>query len=315
MTDQVLILSNPGAGSRFRTDVLAELTAAIQAAGLACQVIDRMDALAETAAGFHAQGKLRAVVAAGGDGTVAAAANHVAPEVPITVYPLGTANLLAGYFRIGRDPQAMARMLRDNCRARFDAGRAGGRRFLLMASCGFDADVVRRLHEKRLGKHITYWTWARPLLESIRRYRYPELRVSCFASDGTLLDEERRVRWAFAVNFPVYAGGLGVAPEADAADGVLDVCTFRQGSPWHALRYAASVALGFHRRFADFHCMPAARVRIESDEPIPYQLDGDYGGVLPLEIECIPGCLTLVVPRQRALELGLQLIEPTHAGS
>jgi diacylglycerol kinase (ATP) len=37
-------------------------------------------------------------------------------------------------------------------------------------------------------------------------------------------------------------------------------------------------------------------VRIESDVPVPYQLDGDPGGYLPLEIEVLPNRLTLIVP-------------------
>ena len=50
-------------------------------------------------------------------------------------------------------------------------------------------------------------------------------------------------------------------------------------------------------------CM-ASRLRIESDEPVPYQLDGDPGGMLPLDIEIIPQRLTLVAPRARTAALG-----------
>jgi diacylglycerol kinase family enzyme len=34
---------------------------------------------------------------------------------------------------------------------------------------------------------------------------------------------------------------------------------------------------------------------MESDHAVPYQLDGDPGGVLPLEITVDPRCLTLMV--------------------
>jgi diacylglycerol kinase family enzyme len=40
----------------------------------------------------------------------------------------------------------------------------------------------------------------------------------------------------------------------------------------------------------------AKRVRIEADEPVPYNLDGDHCGYLPLEIEIVPDRLTLLVP-------------------
>ena len=38
------------------------------------------------------------------------------------------------------------------------------------------------------------------------------------------------------------------------------------------------------------------RLRVTAEEEVPYQLDGDPGGVLPVEIEALPGRLTLVVP-------------------
>ncbi len=56
--------------------------------------------------------------------------------------------------------------------------------------------------------------------------------------------------------------------------------------------------------------MLARRVRIESDRPVRYQLDGDPGGMLPLDIEVLPGRLTLVVPAKRAASLGLQPATP-----
>jgi diacylglycerol kinase family enzyme len=37
--------------------------------------------------------------------------------------------------------------------------------------------------------------------------------------------------------------------------------------------------------------------RLEADEPVPYQVDGDPGGHLPLEIKVLPQRLTLVVSK------------------
>ena len=47
---------------------------------------------------------------------------------------------------------------------------------------------------------------------------------------------------------------------------------------------------------ADYRTCNATRVRIESKEPVHYQLDGDPGGMLPLEIEVLPARITLVHP-------------------
>ncbi len=312
--DRVLIVGNPTAGARHRADELRALQRSISAQGLIAEIVTDLEAIGPLAEALEATGRLRVVIAAGGDGTVAEVVNRTSPTTPITVYPLGTANLLAGYFGIQRDVREMARLVSEGALVRLDAGRAGRRIFLLMVGCGFDADVVARLHRRRRGGHISYWTWARPILESIRSYRYPDLRVHCQTPGQPELELSHAARWAFAVNMPVYAGGLLVSPKARADDGLFDVCTFRGGSLWHALKYVGNVFLRRHQRLADYCYLTATRMRIEADEPVPYQLDGDPGGLLPVEIEMLPGRLMLLVPAARARALGLPTVAPVSQG-
>ena len=99
----------------------------------------------------------------------------------------------------------------------------------------------------------------------------------------------------FVVNLPRYAGGLSFAPQASGTDGLLDVCTFKEGSLWSGLVYLSGVMLGQHESMQDFARVQTRRLRIESTGPAPYQLDGDPGGELPVEIRALPGRLTLLV--------------------
>ena len=108
------------------------------------------------------------------------------------------------------------------------------------------------------------------------------------------------MRWLFAFNLPCYGAGLQIAPEADGSDGLLDVCTFRHGGLWHGLYYTAAVLTGTHRWLTDFARRRAGRLRVTSDSKVPYQLDGDPGGFLPVEIEVLPKRLTLIVPQEKA---------------
>lgn len=305
MAERVLIVTNPSAGSRLRTDALDGLAGAIHREGLIPEAVADLEALGPLAERYRAQRQLRAVVAAGGDGTVAEVVNRTAPDTPVTVFPLGTANLLAGYFGIRRDPNALADVLRSGRLLRLDAGRANGRLFLLMAGCGFDADVVHRMHDQRKGGHISYWSWARPIWQSIRAYRYPRLRVTCQRAGESPVEAAHAARWAFVVNLPVYAAGLNIAPEAVGDDGLFDVTTFSRGSLWHGLRYVSHALVRRQHRLPDYKSARASRVRIEADEPVPYQLDGDPGGYLPLEIEMVPSRVTLLVAQAAARARGL----------
>jgi diacylglycerol kinase family enzyme len=296
--DRVLVVVNPHSGAARHEAAVRRLIECMHDRRLAAEVVTELARAESLAEQYHAAGEILAVVAAGGDGTVAAVVNRLQPDVPVSVYPLGTANLLAGYFAIPRDPTAFVEMLLARRAVSLDAASANGRVFLLMAGCGFDAEVVGRLHRKRNGRAISYWSYARPIIETICSYEYPELRVYCQGPAGGE-PSEFAARWAFAVNLPCYAGGLRLAPRAVGTDGLLDVSMFRGGSIWHTLRYVSFVMFGRQHVLSDYRLSRATRVRIESDKPVSYQLDGDPGGVLPLEIEALPRRLTLVAPLSR----------------
>jgi diacylglycerol kinase family enzyme len=240
-------------------------------------------------------------VAAGGDGTVAYIANRTPPDVPLAILPLGTENLLSKHLGLTPDPARLVDVIRGGATVRLDAGQAGERLFVLMAGCGFDADVVRRLHGERRG-HISHFSYFRPLLAAMWNYKYPELRVYCRTADGE--ETEIAARWVFVMNVPRYALGLAISPDARADDGLLNVCTFRKGALWNGLIYLSGIWRGRHRQWRDFQSVLATEVRIESADAVPFQLDGDPGGFLPVDIRVLPARLRLLVAQSWALDHG-----------
>jgi diacylglycerol kinase family enzyme len=139
-------------------------------------------------------------------------------------------------------------------------------------------------------------------MDTIRHYDYPELRIY-WKDEGTLEAAAESasgdgVRWLFAFNMPCYGGGLQIAPQADATDGMLDVCTFRHGGILHGLYYTAAVLTGTHHWLNDFTTRRSGSFCVTAEKKVPYQLDGDPGGFLPVEISVLPQRLTLVVPRE-----------------
>jgi diacylglycerol kinase (ATP) len=302
---RVLIGVNPHAGANNRQEIVAELCARLASQGLETTVFREIAALVAEAGRLLAAGELRGVVAAGGDGTIRTFAERTPPGTPLLVLPLGTENLLARYLELTTDPAQLARVVFEGMTVQLDAGQAGEGLFTLMAGCGFDAEVVRRLHGARRG-HIHHFSYIKPILDAIRKYDYPELRVYCaaVASDGSETEQEIAARWLFVVNLPRYAGGLSFAPQASGSDGLLDVCTFKEGSLWNGLVYLGGVMLGQHEGMQDFMRLQTRRLRVEAAGPVPYQLDGDPGGELPAEFGVLPGRLTMLVSRAWAERKG-----------
>ena len=234
--------------------------------------------------------------------------NRTAPGIPIALFPLGTENLFARYLDMPRQPEELAEIIAAGTVVQHDAGDASGRLFALMIGCGFDAEVVRRVHLQRDG-HITRCSYLKPIWESIRSYEYPLMRISyqvdspggTNGSGGNGASESENwtvveARFAFVVNVPRYALGLRFVPEAQADDGQLDLCTFSGGSFFHGLWYLGNLLLQNHRQLPDCMVRPVRRLRIESDRPVPYELDGDASGFLPLDVQIVPNRLTLIVP-------------------
>jgi diacylglycerol kinase family enzyme len=294
----VLIAMNRRAGTGLSRQLVERFTDCLRNSGVQTEVLTDLDEIADRAAILHSARGLRAVVAAGGDGTAAEIVNRIQPGVPIAVLPLGTENLLARYLGLKRDPQAVAQAMVDGWVAELDVGRAGGRLFLLMASAGFDADVVERLHAGRRG-NISHLSYFKPILDSIRSYDYPCLKIHVVDAASGQIEQERVVSacWAFVFNLPCYGFGLKIAPWASGLDGLLDVCAFRRGSLWHGLSYLGQILYGAHRGASDTVVAQAKKLRIASDRPVPYQLDGDPGGVLPVEIDIVPNRLHIIAPR------------------
>ncbi|HEV3165122.1 MAG TPA: diacylglycerol kinase family protein [Isosphaeraceae bacterium] len=256
-------------------------------------------------AAARAESQCSCLVAAGGDGTVAALVND-RPEVPITVLRAGTENLFAGHFGLSARPERVAATIAEGRVIRMDLGQTGERRFTLMAGVGFDADVVSRHHVARVGRagvarRTHRGAYVEPVLRSSFRYPFPPLSVR-ITDPGH--EEELVGTTAFVFNLPRYALGLPFAPSALGDDGWLDLVVFRNAGPWNALRYLWMVVRGVHTKRVGVYHRRVARVTIACAETVPVQLDGDPGGSVngglsspPWCVEVVPQAIDVLVPR------------------
>jgi diacylglycerol kinase family enzyme len=303
---EVIISANPRAGSRSRHAYINSIVEALTRASYAVRLTTRLDELTGLATDESKAGRLRAVLAIGGDGTASIVRTHVPLDVPLLPVPMGTENLLGRFVGQAIHPTAVCRTVDEGVTVGLDLGRANGKLFLLMISAGFDAEVVRTLHMNRRG-NITRAAYVLPMVRAIRSYRYPQIELYC----GNRMDMRvsQPCRWLFAFNLPLYALGLPIAPDALATDGLLDVCTFERGSTWSVLRYLWHVRRGCHLGLPDFGLRRCSCFRLEGPNSVElaYQLDGDYGGTLPVDVELLPGQLRLLVTPETARRLSFEL--------
>ncbi|MCC6511909.1 MAG: protein BmrU [Pirellulaceae bacterium] len=323
-SSHVLIAANPKSGASSGRAMVGDLRNSLADRGFVAEICDSLPAVASRSHQLSQSGQLRAVVAAGGDGTAAAVVNLIPHSVPMALLPLGTENLLAKHLGVTRDVRAATEHIVAGKTRQLDAGCANGRLFLVMLGCGFDAEVVAQMHQIRRG-HINRLSYAKPIWQSIRSYNYPIIDVhlenslvetaasptdlakpveSLAQSENsaplgvgqapTALVTSFSTAWLFAFNLPRYAADLRFCPQAIGDDGLLDVCAFTQAGLWRGLGYLSQLWLGRHQQMKSFRHLAVQRFRLSSDGRVPYQVDGDPGGVLPLEVEVLPKRLTLL---------------------
>jgi diacylglycerol kinase family enzyme len=268
--------------------------------------------------------KAPVIITAGGDGTLALVAQNTPPSTVLLPMPLGTENLLAKHFGYTAKPSDIVETLLHGLDQSIDAGVANGKLFLVMATCGFDAEVVRAMHLTRRG-HINRFSYARPILRTLRRYRFPPLSVTLLNDhpshgshddDSKDCDEHSGVpqtsvppaeqpltcRWAMVFNLPKYAASLPIETAALCDDGLLDFTGLTEGSIVSGLRYLGGILSGRHIHWHDVTRKQITGCRISSPLRVPYQLDGDYAGRLPLEIHVLPNYIKLRLPTTCPLE-------------
>ena len=286
----VAIQRNPRSGSGKRRRFLLDLASALKRHDLRPHIFSRREILAERLKDPERRSALVGIVAAGGDGTLTDVANRF-PGVPACPFPLGTENLLAKYLGIPLDGEAAARIIAAGKIRKFDVGQAGeGTKFLIMGSVGFDAEVIRRLHDSRRG-NISHLSYVSPICRSVISYSFPRLTVK-----ADELPEPIEGSLVIVSNFPAYAFKLPVNPDAEPDDGLLTVRVFQKSGRWNFAKYSAMVTRRLHLDRPDVRVFKTSAVTIESDRPAPVQIDGDPLATTPVTFQCLPGNLELFLP-------------------
>ena len=291
MRRHILIIVNPAAGrARFSERRLRRFVAALERQG--CTVVLRRagpsPGQVERLAG-QAEPGFEAIVAAGGDGTISAVVNGLGGRaVPFGVLPLGSANVLAREIRLPRAPEALASLVVTGPASPIWPGRVGNRAFVMMASAGFDSEIVAALSpelKRRVGRLAFAWGFL------VRLWHCPACELTVRA-DGV----EYRAAAVVAAKGRHYAGPFVVAPGADLAEPVLHLVLLDRRGRWAMLRYATALFLGRVPRLGDIAIVRARQASVAGNRALPVQADGEIVGELPIALAVADRPLLLIRP-------------------
>ena len=271
-----LFIINPAAGSRNRVEQYqADIHAACHARDLDDQIAVTQgpgDAtrLAREAAQTGAEIR---IYACGGDGTLNEVAAGAAgfSNAAITVFSGGSGN---DFIKIFDDPQAFfdIHRLLDAEVATFDMIRCNGDLALNICCVGLDA---------RIGKDVARYKRL-PLLSGFRAYAFATLTHLCrklaahfvVEINGERMDGD--LTFVCVCNGRYYGGGFNPVPEADPADGLLDVLVVKA-----IKHHQVPGAIGKYKngRYKELHHLAqhyrTDKLTVTCDGPSPINLDGE----------------------------------------
>jgi diacylglycerol kinase (ATP) len=156
-----------------------------------------------------------------------------------------------------------------------------------VVSSGYDARVNRATNDIRL--RFGPLSYGYIALRELANFEPLTYRL---VVDGQA--REVRAMMVAVANMGVFGGGMKIAPDADPADGILDVTLIREASRGKLLRLLPQVYSGSFIKDPVVELLRARRVEIDGDG-LFLMGDGEELGEVPAVAECVPSILSVVV--------------------
>ena len=254
--------------------------------------------------------RIDALVVVGGDGMVNLALQEQAETgLPLGIIPAGTGNDHAREYNLPiDDPVAAAQVVIDGFYVGTDLGRITehdgiGRDsqptdkqhwFGTVMCSGFDSLVSDRVN-------VMSWPHGknRYNLAIVREFlRFHSLPFVIELDDGTVLDEP--ITLAAFGNTKSYGGGMKICPNANHADGLLDITVIGRAGRARAAMAFGGVYRGKHIERPEVTTYRTRRATVRYVGP-PREMnayaDGDFMAPLPVTVEVVQAAGKYLVPR------------------
>ena len=162
-------------------------------------------------------------------------------------------------------------------------------RFVVMAGIGLDAQIMENTSDdlKRVIRSGAY------ALAAVQNAAPDPFTATVTLDDGEPI--EQQVVMALLGNVGTITAGVPLFPQASPSDGKVDLMLASPDRVVDWARLGAQILTG--RDQEGFTTMRASHLRITTDRPVPFEIDGDIAGTTrSLAVEIEPGALFVIAP-------------------
>ncbi len=289
---EVLLIYNPVSGSANFTNHLDTIIDKFQQSGhqiIPYRTGDR-SAMDKMISAIDIN-KIKKIIVAGGDGTVSMVVSSMQKydiDIPLAIFPVGTANDYAGHFNISNDLDTMINTALGDHYICSDIGMMNDKYFINVASLGFLVDVSQKT-ETKLKNSLGTLAYYIKGLEELPNFKPIEVKIS-------MKDEiiEEKIFFMLIMNGKSAGGFKKLAPFASVRDGLLEVILFKECPIYEMISLLIKVSNGEHINSPYVSYFQSDALTIECDSDVGVDIDGEKGSEFPLHISLIPGKLRII---------------------
>lgn len=292
---KVLLFYNPSSGNGLFKNNLDHILERFQSAGYQVVPVRAAKGMAiDTVLASLNPKEFRQIIAAGGDGTINICVNSMIRhniDLPLAIFPAGTANDFAYYFEIPNDLDQMIDISLGNCYTYADVGTANKKHFINVSAMGALIDVSQKTDPnlKNTIGVLAYYLKAVTEVPNLKA-----LPIKMITPDKVY---EEEVYFMVVMN-GISAGGFKrISPDSEINDGYLDVIVFKKMPIIELGPLLFNVINGNHSKNKNVITFQTEHLIVESPEHISTDIDGEKGEHLPIEFGVMHNRLKIFTER------------------
>ena len=237
--------------------------------------------------------KFDIIVAAGGDGTINEVVNGMNDKKPLAIIPFGTANIFALEAGIGGSAEKIAQVILSNKTKKVYVPTLNNKNFILMASAGFDAEIVKTIQSSLILKNI---------FKKLLFFFITTLKLLFFKKHELKILANNKIykaNWIIITKAMHYGGAFKLSKDTNIFDKKIIAYLFCNLTRLNFLCYFFTLLSNKQlKESKNLIKVTSDDIFISSKTKTPVQYDGEFLGYLPAQIKNEKKTINLLVKEE-----------------
>ena len=287
---KILFIINPISGGHNKAEIIKSIPKILDTSRFDISITHTKRAgHAKEIAKKAVEENLDIVVAVGGDGTINEVASQlVNTDTTLAMIPCGSGNGLARDLKIPLHYKKALNIINSLIIKKIDAGICNNQYFFSLAGTGFDAKVAYDFNQGKKRKFLGYiWAIFKDFFTSSAQYYDIELENEKITDKYFFITIANCSQWGYNVK---------VAPSAQLNDGLFSVILCKKPPLFSVIPFGIRLLFGKITTSKFIINRTSKKIRLSSNTPFFYHLDGDAKGVSQqIEIDILHKKLNIIV--------------------